>query len=77
LRVKPGCTCILLLESRTARSCTRVKDRSLVLGIMTDGSYARVKDGNFISIISKGQGLYDSFTFENEGATVFRNVENN
>jgi hypothetical protein len=37
---------------------------------MTEGSYVRVKCRTFIGIMSKGQGLYDSFTFENKGATV-------
>jgi hypothetical protein len=41
---------------------------------MTEGSYAQVKDRTSIGIINKGKGLYDFFTFENEGATVFRNV---
>jgi hypothetical protein len=61
----------------TEGSYAGVKERALVLGKMAEGSYAKIKDRTFIGILSKGQGLYDSFTFENEGATVFRNVGNN
>jgi hypothetical protein len=67
----------LVLGFFTDGSHLRVQDRALVLESMTEGSYPRVQDRTFIGIISKSLGPYDSFAFENEGATVFQNVGNN